>query len=141
MTPLFYGSVVDGKLRWQNKRAVMEHVWSHDGHEVEVTIKRRRSQRSVDQNAYLHACVFGPLGEELGYTMSEMKLLILGEVWGWKDVAGHRLPIKLHTSELSSAEASHLIDWVIPWALEQFNFRIPLPNEVDYGSAHTPEGL
>ena len=131
MTPIFTATVRGGKLVHADLNAVKRHLATLDGHDVEFTIKRKRSQRSLDQNAYLHGCVFGPLGEHLGYTMSEMKLLMMGECFGWQTVAGHELPIKSSTSEMTVEEAHHLIEWVGPWALEQFDFHIPLPNEVD----------
>ena len=102
------------------------------GQPIELTLRRPRTQRSLDQNAYLHAVPFPLLAEHFGYTIPEIKLVLLGECFGWRHdpIALRDLPRKLSTAELSVEECSYFIDWVIPWAAHH-DVVIPLPNEVD----------
>jgi len=102
------------------------------GQRVELVIRKARTQRSLDQNAYLHGVPLPLLAAEWGEDIETTKLLVLGECFGWKDTRdGHRLPIKPHTSQLTVEEFSQLIEWLPPWAMVNFGVNIPLPNEAE----------
>jgi hypothetical protein len=101
------------------------------GDAVELVVRKARTQRSLDQNAYLHAVPFAILAEEWGEDIETTKLLVLGECFGWRDVGEARVPIKPSTSRLTVEEASHLIEWIPPWAMVKFGTRIPLPHEAE----------
>ena len=78
-------------------------------------------------------CRFAMLAEHFGYQLHEMKLVLMGECWGWRHdpVSGKEIPIKVHTSDMSIEECTHFIEWVIPWAATEHQFVIPYPSEVD----------
>lgn len=98
--------------------------------DVEVIVRRKRVQRSLDQNAYLHAVPFAILADEWGEDIETTKLLVLGECFGWRETRdGQRLPIKPSTSKLTVEETSHLIEWLPPWAMVNFRVDIPLPEK------------
>lgn len=89
------------------------------GDEVEVTVRKRRSKRSLKQNAYFHAAI-APLAEDLGYTTEELKLDLLGNKFGWKELAdGNKVPLRLHTSELNTKDFADLMDYSIQIAAER----------------------
>ena len=96
---------------------------------VIVTAQVPKTQRSLDQNAYLHAGPFPILAKELGYSIPEVKLVLMGECWGWHMVGGHELPMKPSTSEMTVEECTFFIDWLLPWAAEFHGIRLPLPDE------------
>jgi len=87
------------------------------GHEVEIEIRRKRTKRTVKQNAYLHAAI-KPYADHLGYTVEELKLALLGECFGYHQVAGVTMPVKLHTSELSTQEFVEITELLIQKAAE-----------------------
>lgn len=97
---------------------------------VTLTVEKLKRQRSLDQNAYLHAIPFPILAEHFGYTIPEVKLVLMGECWGWQQIAGHEIPLKPSTSEMSVEECQYFIDWLIPWAMTEHDVALPLPNEV-----------
>ncbi len=101
------------------------------GKNVEVIVRKVRTQRSLDMNAYLHAVVFPILAEYFGESIEDTKLVTMGECWGWKTdkVTGRDIPINAHTSDMSVEESAYFVDWVVPWALTKFGVVIPLPNE------------
>lgn len=76
--------------------------------EVVVEVYKRRSKRSLKQNAAYHAAI-GPLAEHLGYTVEELKLAMLGGCFGWRHVAGAQLPERMHTSELNTQDFADLM--------------------------------
>lgn len=131
--PIFHGRItLDGKFLLEESERDRRRVYfeSLAGKSVEIIVRKVRVQRSVDQNAYIHGVVIPPLADHCGYSTAEMKFVLMGECWGWKTIApGREIPEKIHTSDMTVEEATRFIDWVIPWAMEQFNIPIPLPNE------------
>lgn len=87
------------------------------GHEVEIEIRKRRSKRSLRQNSAYHASI-QPLAEHLGYTVEELKLVMLGGCFGWHKVAGAQMPDRMHTSELNTEEFSDLMAYTMQIAAE-----------------------
>ena len=132
MTPIFTGTITqfdrflaDDGHRWR------EHLRQFRDKPVEVIVRAKRSQRSLDQNAYIHAVPVSILAAEFGMTIPECKYELMGACWGWKTLpSGHEIPIKGHTSEMTVEECKYFIDWVIPWAMTEHGVVIPLPNEV-----------
>ncbi len=102
------------------------------GKPVDVVVRVHRKQRSKDQNAYIHAVPIPILAEHFGYTVPEMKLVLMGECWGWRmdKVSGKEIPINVHTSDMNTDECSQFIEWVIPWAMVNHEVAIPFPSEV-----------
>lgn len=100
------------------------------GKRAEVVLRKPKSKRSLDQNAYAHKWPFRLIAEEMGESVETAKFYILGEKFGWHEVRGRTVPIKPSTAALTVEEFSELIEWMVPWALEMFGTVIPLPNEV-----------
>lgn len=133
VVPIFHATVTqDARLvldeRERDRRRV--HLSSLAGRRVEVVVRKERTQRSLNQNAYWHAVPFALLAEYWGEDIETTKLLCLGECFGWKDTReGHRVPIKPSTSALTTEEGSHFTEWMPPWAMTHFGVDIPLPKE------------
>lgn len=134
IVPVWHGLVdEDGKLLLTLAEADQRRHYLRflKGQRVEVVIRKARSQRSLDQNAYFHGVPVPLLAAEWGEDVETTKLLILGECFGWKETHGSRLPLKPHTSKLTVEEFSHLIEWLPPWAMVNFGVSIPLPHEAE----------
>jgi hypothetical protein len=132
MTPIFTATVRGGKLVQADLNAVKRHLATLDGHDVEFTIKRKRSQRSLDQNKFWWAVPVAILAEHCGYTPSQMHYALLGECFGYlAGPTGQPVPNVPSSSELSVDEFSRLIEWVLTWAPSELGVSIPAPNEVD----------
>lgn len=133
IVPVFRGRVSDqGHVELLEAERVRRQAFFRTlaGKPIELTVRPARTRRSLDQNAFIHAVPVTILAEHFGYTIPEMKLVLMGECWGWKQIAGHEVPIKPSTAEMSVEDATYFIDWVIPWALTNHGVVIPLPNEV-----------
>lgn len=109
------------------------HLQSLAGQNVEVVVRKQRVKRSLDQNAYIHAVPVPILAEHFGESVGDMKLILMGECWGWRfdPLAGREIPIKAHTSDMTVEECTYFIDWVIPWAMVNHGVDIPLPHEAE----------
>lgn len=133
--PIFHGRISeDGKLLLRETEQALRrvHLSRLAGRDVEVVIRKERVQRSLDQNAYIHAVPVPILADYFGYTIPEMKLVLMGECFGWKadPISGHEIPLKPATSEMDVEECNRFIEWVLPWAMLNHGVNIPAPNEV-----------
>lgn len=135
--PIFHGRIgEDGKFELAETERDLRRTYFQTlaGQSVEITVRKERTNRSIDQNAYLHAVPFPLLAEELGYeSIEDLKLALMGECWGYHrdKVSGKDFPIKPHTSDMSVDECSQFIEWLVTWSQTKFNIRVPLPNEAE----------
>ncbi len=110
----------------------IRHKRTLAGQPIELVLRRKRIKRSLDQSAYAHSVPFALIAEHMGATMADAKLIIMGEKWGWHTVRGRELPVKAHTSDLTTAEFSELIDWMPIFAATELDgLFIPLPHEIE----------
>lgn len=117
---LFIGVVRDdgSKLDFDSPDEYRDFIRAHfAGHEVEIEIRKRRSKRSLRQNSAYHASI-QPLAEHLGYTVEELKLVMLGGCFGWHTVAGAQMPDRMHTSELNTEDFADLMAYTMQIAAE-----------------------
>lgn len=128
MTPATFRGTAARPLAQQ----VMAHLRTVQGQPVEVVIRKPRSKRSLDQNAYAHAWPFKLIAEAMGESVEAAKLAILGEKFGWRELRGHLIPVKPSTAALTVEEFHELIEWMPAFGAHTFGISIPLPNEVDY---------
>ena len=130
--PTFTGHV-DGSGFLPNtvRDDIRDALRSMRGRDVEVVIREPKRKRSLDQNAYLHAEPFPKLAAKFSESVARTKLICMGHFWGWEysAVAGAMLPVKAHTSDMTVAECTLFIDWLIPWAAEEHGVFITLPEE------------
>lgn len=132
LAPIFTGHVNDrGELHIDDNRRFVDAVKALACKRVEVSIRRQRTRRSVDQNAYWHAVPFPMFAEEWGVPIEDAKLLLLGECFGWHEVRGHRLPVKPHSSLLTTEEGALFTEWMVQWGITEWHMTIPLPREVE----------
>jgi hypothetical protein len=102
------------------------------GKRAEVVLRRPRSKRSLDQNAYAHKWPFRLLAEHFGDSIEGVKLDLLGECFGWvpAPITNRLVPAKPHTSGLTIKEFSHFIEWLVMFGASH-GVIIPLPGEVE----------
>ena len=90
------------------------------GQDVEIEIRKQGTRKSRDQEAGFHAMIT-PWAHESGHRIDDLKLDLLGEIFGWSEIPsrwGKCYPLRLHTSELSKADYSILIDRTLQIAAE-----------------------
>lgn len=132
MTTPFYGFVDDtGKLQWDWPTQVKAFVARFKGCEIEVEIRERRKKRSLDQNAGFHAMIT-PWAQDEGHDITELKRDLMGEIFGWSETVSplsqSRVPLKPHTSKLTVAEFSELIERTLEIAA-RMGVILEAPNE------------
>lgn len=126
------------KIIWENPKAVLFYLLMYDKKEVTVTIDDGKisKKRSLPENNYYWGCIVTPLAEYMGYTVPknlhyDLRKLFLFEIKEFKTAKGEtkrRREVK-STTELSTQEAEEYYAKIRQWALTDYDFFIPLPNE------------
>ena len=132
--PVFLGAVRSGALVFQGLPVVSRYLRGLEGEDVEVIIRKLRSQRSLAQNAYWWAVPVEIMAEFMGEDRPATHYALLGECFGYhlNEKVGKQVPNKGSSSALTVEEFSALIEWCPPWAMTTFGVSIPLPNECDF---------
>lgn len=132
--PIFTGRVTDEAdlvLAENEKLQRRLHLRTLAGKDVEIIIRRKREQRSLNMNAYLHAEVFPAFAREWCDSIEGVKFDLMGECWGWTTTKqGHHIPVKPHTSDMSVEESTFFVDWVVPFGAQR-GVDVPLPREAE----------
>lgn len=111
----------------QNKIAAL-----HSGEYI-ILIKKKKSIRSLNQNAYLNGVVYKLISDFTGYNPSDIHRDLKKE-FGFKElktniITGKEEEILRSTSTYDSKEMTIYIDKIILWAKDFLGLQIPLPNE------------
>lgn len=132
VTPIYDLVAEDGTLHQSAMDLFLRRVSRFAKTPIEIIVRRRRTQRSLEQNKYLHGVAFPIMADYIGQGIAETKLDLMGECWGWTTTKlGHVVPVKPSTSAMSVDECSHFIDWLLPWAMTEHGVYIPPPEKVD----------
>jgi len=137
---VFVGFVDDaGHFALDNATAFREYVQQFKGEEVEVTVERKRRQRSSAQNRFLWGACLPAIAEHCGYDHHEMERLhydLLSVRFGTTaiaplmDGAPPRIVPTRTSSELNTAEFSDYLEWLVRFAAEKFGVVISFPDEL-----------
>ena len=119
MIPIFHGKAENGKLFVHNKERYQQYIQSLSG-EIEIKIGRKKKHRSLNQNDYFHGVICKLIGDELGYTLQEIKGIL----------KFLHLPPRTGTSDLSTVEMEDFHAKCRMWAASEHGIIIPSPNEI-----------
>lgn len=137
MKQLFFGKVVDGKLKLTRRTEFQELLNLYEGKEIEVSVDKKRNTRSVSQNSYLWGVVIpvvqdGLKGMGMKATKEEthellkMKFLQKELV---NELTGEIMRYVGSTTELSKSEFMDYISEIQQFCSEFLNVYLPSPNE------------
>lgn len=132
--PLFKGRVLPGGLLVLDRpKDYARYVRSFAGAFIEVTLRKQRSKRSLDQNAWHWGVALPIIAQELGYDRHEHDVLhyaLVAKCFGVHHDAKLQQDIpNVRSSKLSTAEFSQLMEWEVRWAATEYGIVVPLPNE------------
>lgn len=100
-----------------------------------VELKKKKTQRSLAQNSYLH-CLLGYFASEFGYTMEEVKFDIFKKICN-RDIfekkrvnrRGQQVTYIRSSTELDKAEMTTAIERFRNYSSAQCGLYLPSPNE------------
>ena len=137
IAPVFGGRVVGGRVEFDpaEAHARRQHLATLDGQRVEVVIRKRKTQRSLQQSAWLWGVALPLLAESFGYDRHEHESLhyqLLAECFGssYDQRFGREMP-RVTSSRMTTKEFSDYMEWLVRWAAVEHRCIIPLPNEGD----------
>ena len=132
--PVFGGVVKDGKVRLEERSRFLAYLKAFEGMPIQISIKRRQSQRSLDQNAWAWGVAYPILAAAWGYDADEHEDLHYGLVakcFGehFDKRMGAMVPNK-RSSRLSTTEFSEYMEWLVRYAAKA-GVSVPLPGEAE----------
>lgn len=134
--PVFHGRVSeDGRLLLSDDEQTMRRDYLRHlaGKTVDVVVKVHRSQRSLDQNAWIWGVAYPVIAEELGYDKDEHEHLhyaLVDACFGrsFDPILGQDVP-NVRSSKLNTEQFSAYMEWLVRWAAREHGIVVPLPNE------------
>lgn len=128
--PAFTGFVrTDGKLRLDDRESFREHVATLAGQPVELSIRRKRSQRSTKANSYYWGVIVKLLAEHCGYDAQDMHEALAMKFLRIEDCPITGVPRRKRTPHTDSQEFADYVDACIRLAAE-LGVVIPEPHAV-----------
>lgn len=134
--PIFEGDILDGKLKLLGHVRTAMARWCQTfktGSHVDITIRKHKSQRSNDQNAYYWGVVVAILASHFGYEPDEMheelKFMfnpIPSKIEPSRKIGGSTA--KMSTVEFFSDETSY-VERICRWAASEHGVYIPPPKD------------
>ncbi|MEN6623987.1 MAG: hypothetical protein ABFD50_20880 [Smithella sp.] len=126
MIPVFHGKIEGSIVIWDTPEKVREYLKGLEGKRIDITVKRERSQRSINQNNYYFGVVCKVLGDYFGYEVDDMhealKLKFL-------QVGPCDVPTIKSTTKLNTSEFEDYLERIRRWAATEYSVQIPLPGE------------
>lgn len=126
MTPIFPGTVQNGKLLLDNKADFTNHLLSLEGKRVEVTVEKYRRKRTVDQNSY-YWLILDMISKETGQDPLSLHQAFKFRFSGKITVKGLLVPQS--SKALDTIDFSTYVDNIKSWAREFLNMELPSPGE------------
>lgn len=104
------------------------------GKRIELVIRKPKSKRSLDQNAWWWGVAVPMIAESLGYDRHEYEQVhyaLVSKCFGVRhDPRLGEVP-NARSSQLTVQEFADLMDWSVRWAAEFCGVVLPLPNEAN----------
>ena len=135
-TPIHRGKVTQGKIILDNPGRYLVCLARLEGKEIELTVRQKKTQRSLEQNKAYWGIAVEILSDHLGYERDEVHDLLRAKFLSRIDDKG--LMIIRSTTSLSTKEFSEYYDSIQRWAAQFLNCYIPDPNQCDDYSAVMP---
>ena len=127
MIPIFRAKITSGVIIFEHPSRAYEYIESLEGKYVEVTVRKERSQRSLNQNNYYFGVVVKMLSDFTGYEQDEMHEILKQQFL--KKVNAGGFEYVRSTTKLSTTEFEEYLDVVKRWAA-LLGCVIPDPNEI-----------
>ena len=126
--PIFTGIIDKGKLILDQPQKYLVHLASLENRRVELILRKRRSQRSIEQNRYYWGVIVEILADHFGYNPEEMH-----EALKFHFLKSHedKLVTVKSTAKLSTDEFARYINQIVIWAATEYQIFIPPAGEVE----------
>uniref|UniRef100_A0A6H1ZE28 Putative lambda recombination protein n=1 Tax=viral metagenome TaxID=1070528 RepID=A0A6H1ZE28_9ZZZZ len=131
MNPIFTGEIIKGKLKLDNPHKYLVQIAALNGKKIELVLRRRKSKRSLAQNAAYWGIAIEILKNHLGYDKDEMHHALKVK-FASKTDPDTGLVIVESTTKMDTKRFIEYYESIQRWAAEFLDCYIPSPNESDY---------
>jgi len=132
-TPIFTGIIEKGTLTLDNPQRYLVQLSALNGKKIELILRKRRSQRSLQQNSYYWGVVIEILSKHFGYDPEEMHEALKFHFLKISSDKSPDLVSVKSTTRLSTDEFNEYVNRVVRWAAQEYGVFIPDPRQVEYG--------
>ena len=116
MTEVFYATVVDGKIKFDNPNLWDRYYKRLSGQSIEISVKPLGKKRNVKQNRYYWKVIVKRVSEYLGYSDREVH-----------EILKNRFDVD-STKNLNVYEFSEYIEDICRWAAVEWQLHLPNPS-------------
>ena len=131
MTAIFTGTVEKGKLILDKPNKYLVKLASLEGKKIELVIRKKKSQRSIQQNRAYFGIAVEILSNHTGFSKDEIHDA-LKQKFASRTDDKTGLTIVESTAKMTTIRFMEYYAGIQQWAAEFLNCFIPSPNEVDY---------
>jgi len=131
MKKVFRGTVSKGQLVMGSDYT--DHLFTLEESDVDVTVCKHKTIRSLNQNAYYWKIVVGMVSQETGYSLDEAHEILKGKFLSEEIKLGDEvIRYAKSTTMLTTDIFETLMTEIREWASVTLNIMIPQPHEVIY---------
>tara|TARA_Y100001973_G_C5180348_1_gene324494 strand:+ start:222 stop:608 length:387 start_codon:yes stop_codon:yes gene_type:complete len=116
MTEVFYATVVDGKIKFDNPNLWDRYYKRLSGQSIEISVKPLGKKRNVKQNRYYWKVIVKRVSDYLGYSDREVH-----------EILKNRFDVD-STKNLNVYEFSEYIEDICRWAAVEWQLHLPNPS-------------
>ncbi|MEO8679242.1 MAG: hypothetical protein ABI665_09365 [Vicinamibacterales bacterium] len=131
--PVWHGHISDdGRLGLLESERVarQSYLSTLAGKDVEITVRRKRRDRSPKAHRYYFGVVVAIMAEHCGYDVEEMHELLAMRFLRIEDDPKTGSPRRKHLPETDSEEFGEYVDRCIRFGTVDFGLHFPAPGEV-----------
>ena len=128
MTPLFDGTIKEGKLFVDKSESFRQHLLALNGKRVQVTVEKIKHSRTNGQNRYLWGVCYKLIADHTGAEPEEVHAALKFQ-FSSKRFIGN-LVAASSTARMDTILFTEYIEEVRRWAAEELSINIPDPGEV-----------
>ena len=128
MNPIFQGKINKGRLILETPDRFRVHLSRYEGQQVEFSLRKKKSQRSPEQNRAYFGIAVEILCEHTGFSREEMHEA-LKQKFASRIDEKTGLTIVESTASMDTVRFMRYYDDIQKWAAEFLNVYIPSPGE------------
>jgi hypothetical protein len=136
MTPIFDGTIRDGKLLVDKAPAFREYLTGLEGKRIQLTVEKLKNTRTLQQNRYYWGVVVKLIAQHTGHDPEQIHELLkmqFSPKWYLMNpgVTGTTGGIPTSTTRLDTVAFVEYTERCRMWANEFLGLNVPLPEEVN----------
>jgi hypothetical protein len=131
LIPIFQGNIKDGRLILKDELRFKNYVKALAG-EVDLTIQKHRSARSLKANAYYFGVVLAVISFDTGFTVDEVHDIFKRKFLSYsKAYKGKNFQFTRSTAKLNSFDFSEYIGKIKNYVATELNIIVPEAGEFE----------